>query len=141
MNDTPRLPEARLGELIDGLVTQVVCRHRLSPRRPVRGLACRTRRHDGTRRLVAAGIGRGDNHHLRRDVRGDAIRWLDRESQAQRRYLDAMGELQQTLNQALFLGLFEYEAHFATTRPAPSIGAIWTASGGAPIASCPRSAI
>ncbi len=67
--------------------------------------------------LAAAGIGRGSEHALRRDIRGDAIRWLDRESQAQRRYLEAMGELQQALNQALFLGLFEYEAHFAHYPP------------------------
>lgn len=67
--------------------------------------------------LDAAGIGRGQEHALRRDIRGDAIRWLDRESQARRRYLAAMGELQQELNQALFLGLFEYEAHFAHYPP------------------------
>ncbi|APE31678.1 2OG-Fe(II) oxygenase [Halomonas aestuarii] len=67
--------------------------------------------------LDAAGIGRGQEHALRRDIRGDAIRWLDRESQARRRYLEAMGELQQELNQALFLGLFEYEAHFAHYPP------------------------
>ncbi|WP_407650399.1 2OG-Fe(II) oxygenase [Halomonas kalidii] len=67
--------------------------------------------------LDAAGIGRGQAHALRRDVRGDAIRWLERESLAQRRYLEAMGELQGALNQALFLGLFEYEAHFAHYPP------------------------
>ncbi|WP_439108967.1 2OG-Fe(II) oxygenase [Halomonas flagellata] len=67
--------------------------------------------------LDAAGIGRGQAHALRRDIRGDAIRWLDRESLAQRRYLDAMGELQNALNRALFLGLFEYEAHFAHYPP------------------------
>ncbi|NAW35339.1 2OG-Fe(II) oxygenase [Halomonas alimentaria] len=67
--------------------------------------------------LAAAGIGRGNEHALRRDIRGDAIHWLDRESQAQRRYLAAMGELQHALNQALFLGLFEYEAHFAHYPP------------------------
>ncbi|MFP4137205.1 MAG: 2OG-Fe(II) oxygenase [Halomonas sp.] len=67
--------------------------------------------------LVAAGIGRGEEHTLRRDIRGDAIHWLDRESQAQRRYLAAMGELQQALNRSLFLGLFEYEAHFAHYPP------------------------
>lgn len=67
--------------------------------------------------LAAAGIGRGDEHQLRHDIRGDAIHWLDRESLAQRRYLEAMGELQRELNQALFLGLFEYEAHFAHYPP------------------------
>ena len=67
--------------------------------------------------LAAAGIGRGSEHHLRRDVRGDAIHWLDRQSLAQRRYLAAMGDLQQSLNQALYLGLFEFEAHFARYPP------------------------
>ncbi|APX92352.1 2OG-Fe(II) oxygenase [Halomonas sp. 1513] len=67
--------------------------------------------------LAAAGIGRGSEHHLRRDVRGDAIHWLDRQSLAQRRYLAAMAELQQSLNQALYLGLFEFEAHFAHYPP------------------------
>lgn len=67
--------------------------------------------------LEAAGIGRGQAHTLRRDIRGDAIHWLDRESLAQRRYLEAMGEVQQALNRALFLGLFEYEAHFAHYPP------------------------
>ncbi|MFB9867152.1 2OG-Fe(II) oxygenase [Vreelandella sulfidaeris] len=67
--------------------------------------------------LDEAGIGRGQQHSLRKDIRGDAIHWLDRESAAQRQYLDAMAELQQALNQALFLGLFEYEAHFAHYPP------------------------
>lgn len=67
--------------------------------------------------LEEAGIGRGHQHLLRKDIRGDAIHWLDRESTAQRHYLDAMSELQQALNHALFLGLFEYEAHFAHYPP------------------------
>ncbi|MGJ7459372.1 2OG-Fe(II) oxygenase [Halomonas sp. RA08-2] len=67
--------------------------------------------------LEAAGIGRGRELRLRRDIRGDAIHWLDRESLAQRRYLEAMKEVQQALNQTLFLGLFEYEAHFAHYPP------------------------
>jgi SM-20-related protein len=67
--------------------------------------------------LSEAGIGRGNEHHLRKDIRGDAIRWLNHESAAQRQYLASMAKLQQTLNQALFLGLFEYEAHFAHYPP------------------------
>lgn len=67
--------------------------------------------------LDEAGIGRGQQHLLRKDIRGDAIHWLDRESAAQRRYLDAMSGLRQALNHALFLGLFEYEAHFAHYPP------------------------
>ncbi|TVU69182.1 MULTISPECIES: 2OG-Fe(II) oxygenase [Cobetia] len=64
-------------------------------------------------RLTAAGIGRGHEHDLRPDIRGDAIRWLDRESRAQRAYLEAMNVLKDELNRALYMGLFEYEAHFA----------------------------
>lgn len=67
--------------------------------------------------LQEAGIGRGDERTLRRDIRGDAIHWLDRESLAQRRYLALMNELQQQINVALYLGLFEFEAHFAHYPP------------------------
>lgn len=67
--------------------------------------------------LTDAGVGRGDQHQLRRDIRGDAIIWLKRESQAQRDYLALMAELQQQINQALYLGLFEFEAHFAHYPP------------------------
>lgn len=67
--------------------------------------------------LQEAGIGRGEERTLRRDIRGDAIHWLDRESLAQRRYLALMGELQQQINVALYAGLFEFEAHFAHYPP------------------------
>ncbi|WP_342593836.1 2OG-Fe(II) oxygenase [Salinicola lusitanus] len=67
--------------------------------------------------LQEAAIGRGDERTLRRDIRGDAIHWLDRESLAQRRYLTLMSELQQQINVALYAGLFEFEAHFALYPP------------------------
>lgn len=67
--------------------------------------------------LHAAGIGRGVQHRLRRDIRGDAIQWLTRESQSQRDYLQLMAELQQQINRSLYLGLFEFEAHFAHYPP------------------------
>lgn len=108
------LPEHRLSELVDALVDQgwYVGRDFIPPalHAPLFDEVIRKADHDA---LITAGIGRGRDHHRRVDIRGDAIQWLDRESLAQRRYLDAMGELQLALNQALFLGLFEYEAHFA----------------------------
>lgn len=115
MNDTPfLLPEHRLNELIDALVEQgwYVGRDFIPQtlHAPLFDEVMRKAEHDA---LTAAGIGRGRDHHRRGDIRGDAIQWLNRESLAQRRYLDAMGELQLALNKALFLGLFEYEAHFA----------------------------
>ncbi|WP_431023921.1 2OG-Fe(II) oxygenase [Halomonas sp. H5] len=67
--------------------------------------------------MHTAGIGRGEDHSLRRDIRGDTIHWLDRATLPQRHYLGAMAELQQELNRALYLGLFEFEAHFAHYGP------------------------
>ncbi|WP_027967502.1 2OG-Fe(II) oxygenase [Halomonas halocynthiae] len=115
MNPTHTLlPEHRLNELINALVEQgwYVGHDFISPslHAPLFDEVMRKAEHNA---LTAAGIGRGRDHHRRTDIRGDTIQWLNRESQAQRRYLDAMGELQQALNKALFLGLFEYEAHFA----------------------------
>ena len=66
-----------------------------------------------------AGVGRGGGHHVREDVRGDAVLWLDEATAApaQRRYLDRMEALRAALNRALYLGLFSYEAHFAVYPP------------------------
>ncbi|ATH78161.1 2OG-Fe(II) oxygenase [Vreelandella hamiltonii] len=106
-------PEAHVA-LVDALVEQgwYVGRGVIDPAlcQALQGELLHLAAHDA---LDEAGIGRGQQHLLRKDIRGDAIHWLDRESEAQRYYLDAMAELQRSLNQALFLGLFEYEAHFA----------------------------
>lgn len=106
-------PEAHVA-LVDALVEQgwYVGRGVIDPAlcQALQGELLHLAAHDA---LDEAGIGRGQQHLLRKDIRGDAIHWLDRESEAQRHYLDAMAELQRSLNQALFLGLFEYEAHFA----------------------------
>ncbi|MFC0266634.1 2OG-Fe(II) oxygenase [Kushneria aurantia] len=67
--------------------------------------------------LSAAGIGRLGEHQLATRVRGDAIRWLDRISPAQRAYLDLLDGLREAINRALFIGLFEFEAHFARYPP------------------------
>ncbi|MBN2646209.1 MAG: 2OG-Fe(II) oxygenase [Thiotrichales bacterium] len=64
-----------------------------------------------------AGIGRGDELQIQREIRRDKIKWLDGSSAAQQAYLQGMARLQSELNRALFLGLFEYEAHFALYQP------------------------
>lgn len=63
--------------------------------------------------LRRAGIGRGDALQLNKDIRRDQIKWLDNSTSPQQRYLKHMANLQCQLNRALFLGLFEYESHFA----------------------------
>ncbi|BCN92541.1 prolyl 4-hydroxylase subunit alpha [Thiomicrorhabdus immobilis] len=70
-------------------------------------------RYDEAGALKPAGIGRGDEHQIAKEIRRDQIKWLDGSSEVQRQYLQYMAQLQYELNKALFLGLFEYECHYA----------------------------
>jgi SM-20-related protein len=64
--------------------------------------------------LKAAGVGRGTGQQLRPDIRGDHIRWLkDGQSAECDAYLAAMEDLRAMLNRELYLGLADYESHFA----------------------------
>ncbi len=89
----------------------------LLPERLVAGL-CQALEQDLADELRPAGIGRGDDYQLNRQVRRDKIRWLDEIADEQRHpavteFLCWMDKLRSGLNQRLFLGLFEYECHFA----------------------------
>ena len=46
-------------------------------------------------------------------VRNDRILWLSAEQAIENTYLKLMDELRTELNRQLFLGLFDYECHFA----------------------------
>lgn len=63
--------------------------------------------------LKAAGIGRGKDFHQDQQVRGDSIRWLTSDNSSEATYLYWMDHLRKRLNQELFLGLQDYESHFA----------------------------
>lgn len=60
-----------------------------------------------------AGIGREQQHTVNRQIRSDHIHWLKSEQMIENKWLQRMNALQQTLNQRLFLGLFDYECHLA----------------------------
>jgi len=60
-----------------------------------------------------AGIGREQDHQLHGEIRRDQIRWLSRQSPVESDYLEWMENLREGLNRRLFMGLFDYEAHFA----------------------------
>jgi SM-20-related protein len=66
----------------------------------------------------AAGVGRGQALQ-RSELRGDHVLWLDEASTvpALRGMLDRFEALRLAVNQALFLGLFDLEAHFAVYPP------------------------
>lgn len=63
--------------------------------------------------LSHAGIGRGTDFKIDLTVRSDKTQWLSRTTEAQCRFLDSMEAMRVALNRRLFLGLFEYESHFA----------------------------
>lgn len=61
-----------------------------------------------------ARIGRNDDVTRIESIRSDKIQWLSPNmGYAVTSYLDKMEEIRQEVNRHLFLGLFEYEAHFA----------------------------
>ena len=73
---------------------------------------CRTRQRSGA--LQPASIGRGKQAEVNESIRGDSIEWLDRgQSPSCDEYLQRMDEFRQVLNQAFFLGLDDFESHFA----------------------------
>lgn len=64
-----------------------------------------------------AGIGRGKELQQNPDIRGDTIHWLSQEDADEAVFLAWMDELRQVINRELFLGLQEYESHFAHYPP------------------------
>lgn len=64
-----------------------------------------------------AGVGRQHQHQLTDAYRTDHIAWLGREDAAEAAYLDWMERLRLAINQQLFMGLFDYECHFALYQP------------------------
>lgn len=65
-------------------------------------------------RFHRAGIGRGDEHLVNRFVRGDEICWLDASADPSMiHWFDWVEALRQAINRRLFLGLFDFECHFA----------------------------
>ncbi|WP_102796822.1 2OG-Fe(II) oxygenase [Bowmanella denitrificans] len=64
-----------------------------------------------------AGIGREQQQQQNQFVRTDEIRWLNGQSTAQQAFLATMEQLRLGLNRRLFMGLFDYECHFAHYGP------------------------
>jgi len=60
-----------------------------------------------------AGISSKSNLHLDKQRRRDKTQWLDEDEKVQGQYLSFAQGLQDYLNHSLYLGLNDYEAHFA----------------------------
>ncbi|WP_232455132.1 2OG-Fe(II) oxygenase [Oceanisphaera avium] len=74
-------------------------------------------RHDvlslGEHELSPAGIGRAHALQTNGNIRSDKTRWLEGDRPIQQYYLALMSRLKHTLNRELFLGLKDYECHYA----------------------------
>jgi len=64
-----------------------------------------------------AGIGRRGDFHLDNGFRTDKIYWLEATDSAETAFLEWMEQLRLGINRQLFMGLFDYEAHFAHYAP------------------------
>jgi SM-20-related protein len=60
-----------------------------------------------------AAIGRLNNKQFDSNIRKDKTYWFDGSSQAQLTYLSVMEYIKTMLNRCFFLGLFDYECHYA----------------------------
>ena len=62
-----------------------------------------------------AGVGRGDSLQVREDIRRDEVMWIEpgEASAHQTLFLASLEILRLALNERFFLGLFNYEGHFA----------------------------
>ncbi len=79
-------------------------------------LECRKRAAQGE--LAPAAVGRGLAQEVREGIRGDHIQWLEPgQAEPCDRYLTLMDSLRQALNRGLFLGLEDFESHFALYPP------------------------
>jgi SM-20-related protein len=67
--------------------------------------------------LTPAGVGRDSDFHRNQKIRGDAIKWLEPSVPAVTEFLCWMDKLRLGINQRLFLGLFDFESHFAVYAP------------------------
>ncbi|HEX7185546.1 MAG TPA: 2OG-Fe(II) oxygenase [Thermoanaerobaculia bacterium] len=110
----------RFPHLVEGLADQgwAVAEGFLAPE-AVAALAAEVRQLRDAGAFRQAGVGRGAEHGVRSEVRGDQILWLSEETltPAQVPYWSAMEALRQELNRELFLGLASFEAHYAVYPP------------------------
>jgi len=79
---------------------------------------------DAAGELRAARVGLLDHASRQPQIRGDRIGWLDmtQPSAVQRPHVEFLAQLQQAINRELFLGLHEFEGHYALYPPGSFYG-------------------
>jgi len=89
------------------------------PSAAIAALRTEASRRDAAALFTPAGVGRGAARAERTDIRGDRIVWLDEmhAAGAERPLFAALDALRLAVNAALYLGLFEFEGHYALYPP------------------------
>jgi len=83
-----------------------------------RALAAECRQRAAEGELAPAAVGRGPFLEIREGIRGDRIQWIEPgQAPACDRYLGLMDSLREAMNRGLFLGLEDFESHFALYPP------------------------
>ncbi|EJM79212.1 2OG-Fe(II) oxygenase [Pseudomonas sp. GM55] len=83
-----------------------------------RALAAECRKRAAEGELAPAAVGRGPSSEIREGIRGDHIQWIDPgQAEACDSYLSLMDSLREAINRGLFLGLEDFESHFAMYPP------------------------
>ena len=83
-----------------------------------RALAAECRKRAAEGELAPAAVGRGPTSEIREGIRGDHIQWIEPgQAQVCDSYLGLMDSLREALNRGLFLGLEDFESHFAMYPP------------------------
>ena len=69
--------------------------------------------------LNQAGVGRKEGFHIEQSIRSDEISWFEEINlnEAQKKYLAITKKIQDEINQRFYLGLFDFEVHFALYSP------------------------
>ena len=63
---------------------------------------------------LSAGVGRDTDFQQNKKIRSDNIFWISKGDPQELAFLQNMELLRQGLNQRLYMGLFDFESHFAT---------------------------
>jgi SM-20-related protein len=118
------LSEQFAQELCTNLAQQSWSQHTLFlPHELMQALASECRQLHQSEQLKQAQVGRGEKQSQQSSIRSDKIAWIEPgQSPACDQYLELMDELRKLLNQNLYLGLEEFETHFAFYTPGAYYG-------------------
>jgi SM-20-related protein len=113
MKDMSFFPEPQLDVIADALVEQGYCivGDALPAALLQQLLSHLNQLHDGD--LKVAGIGRQTDFQVQQTIRSDKIHWLEPNTETTAEFLQWMDSLRVGINRRLFMGLFDYESHFA----------------------------